>query len=646
MKNYLKKIIIMIAAAASICLYIGAAVSCSYIDDQKPLPVEPKVIVEENNAEFDIIGKNPLLPDENGNVVVVLAMKEKFFVSKVINPLYDIDVSIEKDGGADGEALIKIKNIKRVVRVKIECLISGTNIFYYPNGGTILAAGDQKEYYVTYSLLHHFRPNTEIGTDKIVREGYVQTGWNAKADGSGEHTGLGSRVTVKKDESLKLYAEWSKWTDTSSFVYSNTFETGMTITGYTGSHSEITIPEYLDGKNIDTIAAGAFNGLAANKIILPKGLKNVADGAFKNCSFKELYLYDDIERIADSSFVNCNAFKTLHINAIEPPRYVTNDRHSNLADKYDILILNKDVKKLVVLGGSGTYYSIDTMQIEKSFPEYVCINMGVNGWFNGAAQFEMIIPYLSEGDVFVHAPEASSQYQLMYQTDMYFVNGEESDNRFFGSLELNYDLLSLVDVRNVTALFDAFKIFNDVRAQYSGQKYEEFISFVDYNGGIYLTDTGFIDERGNYAPPQPPAGTDMGSGEADVVSGYIKNPAAIERLNGYYSKIREKGAAAYIINAAVNQDTLRRRVNDPAYEKFKYYPHPEKFPITIKNYDYLIMDFDETLNANLTAPNILNLSACLYPTEAFCGSDYHLSDDSVIIHTNKIISALRRYIAK
>lgn len=637
-------IFFIVVAVVSVLIIAGAAVSCNSGSghDIPPGQASPKIIIEDGGDRFSIVGNNPVIPDSRGNATINLTMKGKYFVTAATNPAYGVDAIIEKDGGNDGVARILIRNVSRTVRIRIECSFVGAIIIYHPNGGESIVNGSTDEYAVAYSLKHHFRPNTEIGTDKITRDGFTQTGWNTEKDGNGEHIGLGSRVTAKEGKPLRLYAEWREWTDISSFTYRDVFGAGFSITGYSGINDVITVPGSIGGKKVETIAAGAFKGVTAQSIVLPKGLKNIAGGAFVNCSFKQLYLYDDIEEISDASFVNCPEFSTLHINAIEPPRYVTQDRHASLADKYDILILNQDEKKLVVLGGSGAYYSVDTMQIEQRYSDYTCINMAVNAWFNGMAQFEMILPYLREGDVFVHAPEASSPFQLMYQTGMHYVfPSGETDNRFFATLELNYDLFSSVDIRNITATFDAFQDYNDLRNHYEAGKYDDYIKTIDYAGGVYESDTGYIDTRGNYAPPKPAAGEHNAFGEADIVTGYIMDAGAIFRLNNYYDKIRAKGAMPYFINAAVNQDILLKRIIQPSYEPFVQSPHPAEFPITTTNYDYFVAEFDTAVDNNLSITNILRLTECLYPTSAFGGSDYHLSDAGTKSHTNKIIDALK-----
>lgn len=87
--------------------------------------------------------------------------------------------------------------------------IGDTGIFYHLNGGhfrSSLLTGDI--FAKQYNLTHHLRANTSIGNDVCAREGYALLGWNTSPDGSGEHIGLGSRVTIPAKTTIDLYAEW------------------------------------------------------------------------------------------------------------------------------------------------------------------------------------------------------------------------------------------------------------------------------------------------------------------------------------------------------------------------------------------------------------------------------------------------------
>jgi hypothetical protein len=493
---------------------------------------------------------------------------------------------------------------------------------------------------VYYDLKHHSRPNTEIGTNKFEREGYTLYGWNTTPDGSGTEIGLGSRVSIPENGKLDLYAMWSEQNKTDDFLCMINSSNEAEIVRYLGDSRVVTVPEYAKGYPVTSIALNSFMDTDADKIILPKTIKRVESGAFKNCTFSELYMYDNVEEILDDSFISCKNFSTLHINAIQSPRFSKYDKLSNFTDKYDILIENEDKNKLLVFGGSGTYFSIDTKQIEKTYNDFVCINMGANAYFNGVAQFEMMLPYISEGDVFIHAPEASAPQQFLYDISMYSVTQSGAfDTRIFSSLESNFDLLTNVDIRNVTDTFQSFTYFNSRRKSMTKVSYSDYISEIKYNGGVYETDTGYIDDRGNYAAPLPAGGDNAITGEADIVPDFLMDRKAMNRLNSYYDRLRTKGAKVFLINAAINEDILDKRINETDYEKFEKYPHGGGVILSKTVIDW-VNDFDGLENRNISVPCILPLSDCLYTSDYFSTSDFHLSDYGREIHTQKIIDAL------
>lgn len=61
-----------------------------------------------------------------------------------------------------------------------------------------------------------------------------------------------------------------------------TLEDGsVTITGYNGGTSEVTIPSKIAGNPVNTIASGAFyNVLAVKKVNLPDTIMRIEEGAF------------------------------------------------------------------------------------------------------------------------------------------------------------------------------------------------------------------------------------------------------------------------------------------------------------------------------------------------------------------------------
>lgn len=610
------------------------------------------VSLSQSADKFTVISNNPLTVEKNGTAEFKLKMNGDYCAEKILRQGQVLSAEIIY--GYDSVTTIRIPDIKFSIKADVQCIVSNVRIAYHPNGGSYIGGDNSdKPYTVGYVLKSRLRPNTEIGTNHIARTGYVLTGWNTKADGTGERIGLGSRVTVYQNGIIDLYAMWSKTTDVKDFTFENSGGQ-IAVKKYKGNADCVTIPELYDGKEVTSIAAGAFSG-DIYTVILPHTMRRIEKSAFVDCGIEELYFYDNLTTISDDSFSNCANFSTVHINAIQPPRFGPGTLASeiNLADKYDILMLNAEKKKVIVLGGSGAYFSVDTLQMEDELDTdalgdgYVCINMAVNGWFNGPAQFDMIMPFLREDDIFIYAPESSAAMLMFYNIQMMPVYNTFTYNRirFFSCLESNYDLVGLIDKRNVEELLDCYAAFNEERKNMTAVSYTDFLTEISLYGAKYKNDTGYIDKRGNFALPKIPRGGNLDKGEADIVPEYVTDATANSRINAYFDKIVGlTGSEVFFTTAPVNKDTLYTRLNNPEDLEWDngvlLYKRPYPIPITSPDFETWISDFERAVRSNYRCEVLLPLSDTMYITEDFFDADYHLSDSMTPDYTGKIIKAL------
>ena len=477
-------------------------------------------------------------------------------------------------------------------------------ITYDPNGGTLL----RRRHTFSYSTEHHPRPNTSIGTNIMKRDGYNLIGWNTSADGSGEHIGLGSRYLDVNNSRFTLYAEWAKYSEVNNFEFTVNENNQITINKYVGNEQAISIPEYISDREVINIAKDAFTNSIAETIIFPKSIKEIANGAFNNCAFKEIYLYDNIVSVHDDSFINCPNFSTVHINAIEGPRFVDADKHSPYADKVDRLVLNKDKQKIIILGGSGAYYNVDACMLNDFYPSHEVFNLAINGWFNGAMQMEIISQFMGEGDYLLHCVEMCGRYQFMSDISMGdFDEVSEYDYRYFCCLESNFDLISLADIRHVTHFFDVFTSFNTAREKLPAVSYDAFIDLAD--------------ERGDYVPSNerikviPEDGGRIITHEGEINPGAISEEGAT-RLTNYYLELQNKGANVLFAYCPVNRDSLSEK--DLSYEN--------------------MMDFTSRID-NWLSPycRVVNsLENVLLDFECFADSDWHLDYEHALIFTEQL----------
>ncbi|MBQ7323201.1 MAG: leucine-rich repeat protein, partial [Clostridia bacterium] len=532
-------------------------------------------LIDENGEG---VKENSFAVEKGGEVKFTLKLLEGFAVGKVHYKEYDLSYI------SPTEASLVISNIRQAVRIQIDCVPVSGFLKYDVNGGNLIS-GDSEYFYLPYDNTHHIRVNTSIGTDVIERVGYTQIGWNTKADGNGEHVGLGSRVSLN-EETQTLYAEWQKWTETTKFVYTE-IPLGISLTGYEGNDEVVCIPEEINGKKVANIAAGCFKNISATTMILPKSLVSISDFAFENCALTTLYFFDNITTISDACFTNCANFSTLCINAVKAPRYSDLDRHANTPDKYDILIENAHKKKIVIFGGSGPFLSVDTRVIQEAYPAYMVINMAVNAYFNVESQIDMILPYLNEGDLFIHVTESASKEQFF---DLF----EMSDNRIFMAVESNYDLFSHVDISTIGNVFDTFNAYNTERDGKFAKTYNDYVEF--------------IDELGNYALKKVATGNNVAlSDEAVLNLDSLTSETGIARRDLYYKKIEAKGVSVLLCNAPVNRHALLENN---------------------ENYMESVKLFDEQYAKVSSRPILMTLEECLYDGSVMFDSDYHLADEA------------------
>ena len=608
------------------------------------------VLLYENPDCYTITSANPVKVERGesasfdiklNNGIAIHHLKHQ---DEVVEAAYKTNVS--------NVTTITIPNIRYSASFSLECYDEIYTISYYPNGGEYLDIGySDAPYQERYSQKNRLRPNTDIGTNRIQRDGYVLNGWNTRSDGSGERVGLGSRVSVNEDNTLHLYAMWEKESPTSDFEFLLT-DNGYSVSKYLGTVSKAVVPSRYNDKAVVGIETGAFYG-NEEIVILPSSIAYIDEGAFSNSKIQELYLYDNVQDVSDSSFRDCVDFSTVHFNAILAPRFGKDNLYSeiNLADKYDILITNKDKKKIVAFGGSGAFISLDTSLMEKACKnDAVCINMAMNGWFNGAAQYEMMMPYLNAGDTFLHVPETSSQFGAMYNVTMIPEIGTFTYNklRFFSALESNLDLLSLVDVRHVEDFFTGFKEFNEYRFPLKETTYEDYKTEITIYGKKYQNDFGYIDNRGNWAlDKEAKEGLDE-AGEADIVLEYVIDPVARQRLNGYFTSLRDRGVNVYFGNAGINRDTLEKRLTDPHSFDGKdnghlYYGRPEGIPEPdYPSIEAWVEDYQKAVRDYLDVEVLVPLEDVLYRTEDYFEPDYHLASAASEAYTKLFIDALEK----
>jgi hypothetical protein len=114
-------------------------------------------------------------------------------------------------------------------------------------------------------------------TGNLGRTGFVYAGWNTKTDRSGDSYVEGDTITIGGAD-VTLYAKRDEIIP--GFNYT-TSEGKATITKYTGSDANATIPATINGLPVTVIGARAFEACASLvSVTIPKSATFIGDYAF------------------------------------------------------------------------------------------------------------------------------------------------------------------------------------------------------------------------------------------------------------------------------------------------------------------------------------------------------------------------------
>ena len=599
-RNHSVKILFrfIVLLAAVVVLFTG----CTDSSEKKDMFVRVSIV-----ESVFFTAENPSGTVERGGDYTV-----RLKMLKGYEPLSCDHASFSIDKRGDGEYELTLRNIERPARVTLfskktekehaENPATECEILFVYNDGTSECET------VKYELSEHIRPNTRNGSG-ISRKGYTLIGWNTKADGSGEHVGLGSRYTVAQGQKAVLYGEWVKCQPESDFLYSVRADGTISLTGYkgTGDQEPFAIPSEIAGKTVSDIGYSFTTNIpcgeiSAKTLILPDTVKTVSDYAFKNSRFEEIYFFDNLEAVGSKSF--SQKIKTYHVNAAKAPCLLKSNYNARFADNIDILIVNKDKRKLLFFAGCSFAYGLDSAAVEEAFGgEYVVANLGINGEFDALFQLECILPYIGVGDILVHAPEQMSPYQ--------FLASMRLDGRVFAMVEGNYDLLASVDFSYSDSVFEAYMMYNNLRAGQPPCKYSD--------------DAGLFNKYGDYSLERPydeatEVERDVAYSESYIYDTGLLTEENISRLASVYEKFEDLGARVCVSYAPMNRHSAE---SAQIFEK--------------------AANFEDEL-VRLLSPYgcfvISEISDYIFDGRYFYDSDYHLNDLGVLLRTERLIDDL------
>jgi uncharacterized repeat protein (TIGR02543 family) len=521
--------------------------------------------------------------EKGGSVSFTVSVEEGMEVESVSYGYFDY---------ANSQIVCEDIRANLTVVLKTVAIKNSYEVLFDFNGG--YAAENETQTYTVkqYDPAIRVRGNTLSAKDVADRDGYTFTGWNTAEDGTGEHIGAGSRITLDSEGRITLYAEWQPWTSANDFDW--TVGDTFTLKKYKGNAETVVIPATVNGKEVTEISANAFVGGNVKTVVLPNTVQTVCSNAFFGCGLEELYLFDNVVSIEDDSFEYCSSFTTVHMNAIEAPRYTTS-WFSCWADKYDRVILNQDKKQMVFFSGSSMYRGLDSSLIDEAFDhEYVITNLGVSYLIDATLQLELLYKYLKAGDILVHAPEDLSNVE----------SGNSFHTLTWRCLESNYDLLADMNVSWHESVWSTFTDYNEDRQDVVERDYDQRLSECNEYGDLstYRANTDDTDK-----------GYDV------VYDATILRSSILEDLNTTYQNLESKGITVYFSYSPANLDG--EGMPDEA---------------TRALYEAKIQQYITSV------PIISSLEDYMYSGRYFTNTNYHLSTEGAEMRTEQLIADIKK----
>ena len=145
------------------------------------------------------------------------------------------------------------------------------------------------------------------------------------------------------------------------FVFDKNDDGTLTLSGYTGSDSSVSVPAQVDGMAVAAIARSAFSGnRSLVEVVVPDGVLRLEGGAFASCaSLKKVRLPDSLEEVGGGLFDGCGALEDLQLD-ISIEAVMTGPRGYTR----EVVLENNEVKTIRV-------------EIDRDFTDYSVLSGGL-----------------------------------------------------------------------------------------------------------------------------------------------------------------------------------------------------------------------------------------------------------------------------
>ena len=217
-----------------------------------------------------------------------------------------------------------------------------------------------------------------------------------------------------------------------------------TITGYTGTNSDVVIPGEIDGYKVYSIGNHAFDGRTTNgknfvNVTISDGITEIGDFAFLNCEkLQSIILPESINDLGFQTFIGCNSLKNITIpkNVINIPNACFQETAiSEIIIPENVQIIDdraffgcKNLKKVVVYSKNLAYYIVSLLQPDEKKD---------NRPFENCPEDMVIYGYVGST-----TEEYASEHGYIFK-DISTLSEENTDNNSIENIVLNKTSLSL-----------------------------------------------------------------------------------------------------------------------------------------------------------------------------------------------------------
>ncbi len=290
---------------------------------------------------------------------------------------------------------------KPMITVMMGVLTTTSVAFAVVDSKTVTATADSRDYTLTVASAHG-TPVPSIGTNlyawrtaitcsvaSVVEQGvdWQVAGWSGTGSipASGATNTTGAIILTDLESSIA----W-RWNWETALVITNSDNT-LTITGYIGTGTEMTIPSEINGIPVTSIGDNAFQNCASLiNVVIPTSVTNIGARAFQNCSgLTNVTIGGGVTSIGWLAFLYCQSLPSITIPSsvthIEAAAFVmcsnltaiTVDKDNSFYSSVDGVLFDKLETTLIRCpeGKPGSYSIPAGVTNIGNIAFYACVNL-------------------------------------------------------------------------------------------------------------------------------------------------------------------------------------------------------------------------------------------------------------------------------